>query len=291
MGWQGTINSDEMLVSARSLVRALQQSRKTTLPALTRSLLPPTPAPFSSHLRHFATETTPTSSLLDPQLGEAQKELDKGNANLELGNLKQAEEHYKNSFKIKQSAIGEPRLSRTLDQDTGRADTDESLRNSSIQPRSCLVRPLESSFSCVSRIPDPIPSLTFSYQTSNLPSAITSFQSALELLQPASPKSTPDSPSPLEKPKDAGSYLLLADTHQNLGSAHILSVPPRPDLALFHLQNALELRPDDGETCWNLAAVLEATGDWDEALVAYQRADDLGIERAKVNIRNVSLNY
>lgn len=41
--------------------------------------------------------------------------------------------------------------------------------------------------------------------------------------------------------------------------------------------------------CFNLAAVLEATGEEEEALVAYQRAEKLGIERAAVNIRNVSV--
>jgi len=34
--------------------------------------------------------------------------------------------------------------------------------------------------------------------------------------------------------------------------------------------------------------VLEATGELEEALIAFQRADKLGIERAKTNIRNVS---
>lgn len=39
--------------------------------------------------------------------------------------------------------------------------------------------------------------------------------------------------------------------------------------------------------CFNLAAVLEATGEEEEALIAFQRAEKLGIDRAKVNIRNV----
>lgn len=82
--------------------------------------------------------------------------------------------------------------------------------------------------------------------------------------------------------------LVLADTHTNLGAAYILSRPPRPDLALEHLQKALEINPDDAELVYNLAAVLEATEDEEEALIAYQRAESLGIERATVNIRNVS---
>ncbi|KAK4703365.1 hypothetical protein P7C70_g2847, partial [Phenoliferia sp. Uapishka_3] len=61
----------------------------------------------------------------------------------------------------------------------------------------------------------------------------------------------------------------------------------RPDLALEHLQKALEINPDDAELVYNLAAVLEATEDEEEALIAYQRAEGLGIERAAVNIRNI----
>ena len=83
--------------------------------------------------------------------------------------------------------------------------------------------------------------------------------------------------------------MILADTHTNLGAAYILSQPPRADKALEHLQMALSISPDDGEVCYNLAAVLEATGEEEEALVAFQRAEKLGIERAAVNIRNVSM--
>lgn len=48
------------------------------------------------------------------------------------------------------------------------------------------------------------------------------------------------------------------------------------------------MNPDDGEVCYNLAAVLEASGQLDDALVAYERSVKLGIERAAVNVRNVS---
>lgn len=81
--------------------------------------------------------------------------------------------------------------------------------------------------------------------------------------------------------------MVIADTHTNLGAAYILSDPARPDLALSHLQLALEITPDDGQVCFNLAAVLEATGELEEALVAYSRARNLGVERAAVNERNV----
>ena len=47
------------------------------------------------------------------------------------------------------------------------------------------------------------------------------------------------------------------------------------------------MNPDDGEVCYNLAAVLEATGQLEDALIAYERSIKLGIERAAVNVRNV----
>lgn len=44
----------------------------------------------------------------------------------------------------------------------------------------------------------------------------------------------------------------------------------------------------DSQVCYNLAAVLEATGELDEALIAYERSLKLGIARAEINVRNVS---
>lgn len=121
------------------------------------------------------------------------------------------------------------------------------------------------------------------YQLQDLPKAIESFKRSLEL----APVSTSTAETPAFYPPTPA-QIVLADTHQNLGAAYILSTPPRPDLALSHLQEALEIMPDDGEVCFNLGAVLEATGEIEEALVAYRRARTLGIERASVNERNVS---
>ena len=129
--------------------------------------------------------------------------------------------------------------------------------------------------------PDNAPLKSTRYQLQDLSSAIKSFHRSLTL----TPATTPDAPASDEL---TPGQLVLADTHTNLGAAYILSSPPRPDLALEHLQKALEINPDDAELVYNLAAVLEATEDEEEALVAYQRAESLGIERAAVNIRNVS---
>lgn len=126
------------------------------------------------------------------------------------------------------------------------------------------------------------------YQLQNLPAAIASFHRSLALT-PATPPSEP--PSPDEELDLTPAQLVLADTHTNLGAAYILSTPPRPDLALEHLQEALAINPDDAELVYNLAAVLEATEDLDEALIAYKRAEALGIGRAGGNLRNVSSEF
>ncbi|KAG5721334.1 hypothetical protein E4T56_gene12987 [Termitomyces sp. T112] len=79
-----------------------------------------------------------------------------------------------------------------------------------------------------------------------------------------------------------------ADAHTNLASAYIISPVSRPDLALYHLQIASSLSPEDPEIAFNLAAVLEATGRLEDALIQYKRSKEFGVERAAVHIRNVS---
>jgi len=79
-----------------------------------------------------------------------------------------------------------------------------------------------------------------------------------------------------------------ADAHTNLASAYIISPVSRPDLALHHLKIAASLSPEDPEIAFNLAAVLEATGRLEEALVQYKRSEEYGVDRAAMHIRNVS---
>ncbi|EJD48041.1 TPR-like protein [Auricularia subglabra TFB-10046 SS5] len=79
-----------------------------------------------------------------------------------------------------------------------------------------------------------------------------------------------------------------ADAHTNLASAYIISANPRPDLALIHLRAAISLAPDDPEIMFNLAAVLEASGNLSEALEYYKKSHENGVEKAAVHIRNVS---
>lgn len=79
-----------------------------------------------------------------------------------------------------------------------------------------------------------------------------------------------------------------ADAHTNLASAYVLSKPSRPDLAVSHLKTAASITPEDPEIQYNLAAVLEACEQLEDALTAYKRALDGGIQRAEQNIRNCS---
>lgn len=78
------------------------------------------------------------------------------------------------------------------------------------------------------------------------------------------------------------------DVHTNLASAYIISPVSRPNLALHHLHIAASLAPEDPEIAFNLAAVLEATGQLEEALTYYKCAKENGVERAGMHIRNVS---
>ncbi|KAL9933740.1 hypothetical protein V8E36_007398 [Tilletia maclaganii] len=79
-----------------------------------------------------------------------------------------------------------------------------------------------------------------------------------------------------------------SDAHMNIASAFVMSVPPRPDLAIDHLKTAASINPDDAEIQFNLGAVLEACEQLEEAGKAYQRALDGGIARAEMNLRNIS---
>ncbi|BGP17844.1 hypothetical protein JCM10213_008358 [Rhodosporidiobolus nylandii] len=124
------------------------------------------------------------------------------------------------------------------------------------------------------------------YTLQQLPLAIASFEKSLSLTPEGVKVTLPDPTAPL--PELTPAQIILADTHTNLGAAYILSKPQNVEKALEHLQKALMVNPDDGEVCFNLAAVLELTGELDEALVAYERAHKLGIAKAEVMVKNVS---
>ncbi|KAG9043910.1 hypothetical protein FS837_008987 [Tulasnella sp. UAMH 9824] len=106
------------------------------------------------------------------------------------------------------------------------------------------------------------------YHTKDFQAAIDAWKESIEL--------QPDSP----------------DAHTNLASAYIMMPMSRPDLALQHLRHgpslASELAPEDAEIAFNLAAVLEASGQLEEALEQYKRSKQYGVEKADMHIRNVS---
>ncbi|WVN90554.1 uncharacterized protein L203_105793 [Cryptococcus depauperatus CBS 7841] len=78
------------------------------------------------------------------------------------------------------------------------------------------------------------------------------------------------------------------DAHTNLASAYIFDKPPKPALAIRHLTEALKLAPEDAEIAFNLAAILESTGNLEQALTLYRKAESGGIDRASQNLRNIS---
>lgn len=92
------------------------------------------------------------------------------------------------------------------------------------------------------------------YQEQNLDGAIAEWNAALRI--------APDSP----------------DAHTNIASAYIMLKPSRPDLAKSHLRTASEQSPDDPEIHFNLAAVLEACEELEDAIRSYKAAYDGGIE-------------
>ncbi|KAG8946114.1 hypothetical protein FRC04_012092 [Tulasnella sp. 424] len=106
------------------------------------------------------------------------------------------------------------------------------------------------------------------YHTKDFQAAIDAWKESIEL--------QPDSP-------DAHTIEL-----GDLASAYIMMPMSRPDLALQHLRAASDLAPEDAEIAFNLAAVLEASGQLEEALEQYKRSKQYGVEKADMHVRNVS---
>ncbi|KAG9016700.1 hypothetical protein FRB90_002455 [Tulasnella sp. 427] len=102
------------------------------------------------------------------------------------------------------------------------------------------------------------------YHTKDFQAAIESWKESIKL--------QPDSP----------------DAHTNLASAYLMMPMSRPDLALQHLRTASDLAPEDAEIAFNLAAVLEASGQLEEALEQYKRSKKYGVDKADMHVRNVS---
>ncbi|KAJ2461648.1 hypothetical protein GGF42_000037 [Coemansia sp. RSA 2424] len=82
-----------------------------------------------------------------------------------------------------------------------------------------------------------------------------------------------------------------ADVHANIGNAYFLHKRDAQS-AISHMKQAAELAPDDAEIQFNLGCLYEAaasdkdSGDLDAAIGAYDRAVQLGLDKAKTHLRN-----
>jgi Flp pilus assembly protein TadD len=65
------------------------------------------------------------------------------------------------------------------------------------------------------------------------------------------------------------------DSRNSHPSSNVLTARGRPDEAIAHFRKALDIRPDDADTHYNLGWALAATGRSEEALAQYRQA--LGI--------------
>ncbi|KAI8367559.1 uncharacterized protein BYT42DRAFT_617981 [Radiomyces spectabilis] len=70
-----------------------------------------------------------------------------------------------------------------------------------------------------------------------------------------------------------------ADAHTNIASAYLMLKDVKS--AMRHLEQASNFNPLDGEVQFNLAVVKEATGDLEGAKARFERAKDLGIDKAQ----------
>ncbi|KAG0044607.1 hypothetical protein BGZ83_010166 [Gryganskiella cystojenkinii] len=76
------------------------------------------------------------------------------------------------------------------------------------------------------------------------------------------------------------------DVHANLAVAHI-QLNGNKNEAFHHFRAAANLAPEDSEIQFNLAVTSEALGDFDTAIAAYAAAEELGMEKAGLHLRNV----
>ncbi|KAI7866596.1 hypothetical protein BDF14DRAFT_1810473 [Spinellus fusiger] len=77
-----------------------------------------------------------------------------------------------------------------------------------------------------------------------------------------------------------------SDAHTNMASAYIMlkDVPN----AIRHLEQASNFNPLDGEIHYNLGCVYEATNNFEGAQTRFERAVDLGIEKAEAKLLALS---
>jgi tetratricopeptide (TPR) repeat protein len=71
----------------------------------------------------------------------------------------------------------------------------------------------------------------------------------------------------------------------NLGNVYALNLGDF-DKAFSHYEAALRLNPEDGQTHYNYACVLDSRSELERAIEHYQLARKNGIEMAEKNLRN-----
>ena len=81
-----------------------------------------------------------------------------------------------------------------------------------------------------------------------------------------------------------------ADAHINI--ANVLALVQKDFKgALAHYQKALEIDPEDGETHYNMAAVLDQDGQLEKAIEHYQISVSFGIVQAENTLRNARARW
>ncbi|KAG8911101.1 hypothetical protein FRC00_007066 [Tulasnella sp. 408] len=126
------------------------------------------------------------------------------------------------------------------------------------------------------------------YHTKDFQAAIDAWKESIEL-QPDSP----DAHTSTLIHIDTVSILANSETGRSGQCLHYdADVKARPCATAPEARalpwTASELAPEDAEIAFNLAAVLEASGELEEALEQYKRSKQYGVEKADMHVRNVS---
>lgn len=79
--------------------------------------------------------------------------------------------------------------------------------------------------------------------------------------------------------------LTRSDAHVNLGNVYALHLK-NYEKAFSHYEAALRLYPDDGQTHYNYACVLDSQSQLEKAIEHYKLARKHGIDMAEKNLRN-----
>ena len=89
--------------------------------------------------------------------------------------------------------------------------------------------------------------------------------------------------------------IVWANMHEQIAGIYDDVGASNPDYYLpkivFHYQKALEIDPEDGETHYNMAAVLDQDGQLEKAIEHYQISVSFGIVQAENTLRNARARW